>query len=188
MGQAGNTGFVRRRNYFIDRKFQTKFIIEFCLLVAITVLVIMAILYILSKKATTVSFVNSRVVVQSTADFLFPILVQTVIIATAVVSVATILIVLFISHSIAGPAYRFKKVLSSLGYGDFSGECRIRRTDALQDVAGVLNETMSKIRSVLKDLDSSLLDLKGKLEKGASPEELKKTVSDIDRKLRYFKF
>ena len=187
---------TRRKNYFIDKKFQTNFILKFCLFVAGAGILILAALYMLTKKATTVSFVNSRVVVQGTSDFLFPVLIQTFIVGTVIVSIATIFFSLFVSHRIAGPAYRFKKIMSSLKDGDFSGECRIRRNDSLQDVAAAVSDMMANVRKVLASMNGSLARLKERLEgmqdsKGADDtqlKELKKEVSELDRALRHFKF
>ena len=187
---------TRRKNYFIDKKFQANFIVKFCLFVAGTGILILAALYMLTRKATTVSFVNSRVVVQGTADFLFPVLIQTFIVGTVIVSIATIFFALFISHRIAGPAYRFKKVISSLKDGDFSGECRIRRNDSLQDVAAALSDMMANVRKLLTAVNGCLAKLKGRLEtmqssKGADEAQLtdlKKEVSELDKTLRRFKF
>ncbi|MDP6686286.1 MAG: hypothetical protein QGI05_04970, partial [Candidatus Omnitrophota bacterium] len=85
----------KRRTYFIDKKFQTKFILKFCALVAVGGFLTIGILYCLAVQSTTVSFVDSRVVVQTTADFILPILLQTVLIVMIVVSFATIFITLF---------------------------------------------------------------------------------------------
>jgi len=196
MDISGTTGhYTRRKNYFVDKKFQGSFILKFCLLVVAAGALMMAALYLLAGKAATVSFVDSRVVVQSTADFLFPILMQTLIVATVIVGVTTVFFTLFVSHRIAGPAHRFKKILSSLSEGDFTGECRIRRGDSLQDVASALNEMMASVRRNLKALDDDLAGLKRAVEvmQGKSgtddPElnELKKAVSELDSSLHRFK-
>lgn len=177
----------KRRNYFIDKKFQSNFILRFCFLVVVTGTLIMAILYAMAGKANTVSFVNSRVVVQNTADFLFPLLIQTFVISTMVVGLATIVITLFISHRIAGPLYRFKKVLRSLGEGNFSLPCKIRRKDALQDVALAFNDMIANVRKIFGLIDKDLKNLKGKLEVG-DLKEIKKSVSEVDKDLHNFKF
>ena len=177
----------KRRNYFIDKKFQSNFILRFCLLVVATGALIMAILYAMAGKANTVSFVNSRVVVQNTADFLFPLLIQTFVISTMVVGLCTIIVTLIISHRIAGPLYRFKKVLKSLGEGDFSIPCKIRRKDALQDVAAAFNDMITNARQNFDLIDQDLKNLKGKMEAG-DIKEIKKSVSEIDKALHHFKF
>ena len=177
----------KRRNYFIDKKFQSNFILRFCFLVVATGAFIMAVLYAMAGRANTVSFVNSRVVVQNTADFIFPLLIQTFVVSTIVVGLGVIVVTLFISHRIAGPLYRFKKVLNSLGEGNFSLPCRIRRKDALQDVALAFNDMIANVRKTFGLIDKDLKSLKGKLETG-DLKEIKKSVSEVDKALHNFKF
>lgn len=181
----------KRRNYFIDKKFQSNFIVKFCILVAVTGLLVMGIIYALAKNATTVSFINSRVVVQSTADFLFPVLIQTFIVTTVLISLATIFFTLFLSHKIAGPAFRFKKVLKALAEGNFRGECRIRKNDSLQDVASSINDMMEDMRSVLKQTDariSALKDAAKDLPDQVGRDKLKQYVAELEKTFHHFKF
>lgn len=161
--------------------------LRFCVVVAATGAFIMIALYVFAGQATTVSFVNLRVVVQTTADYLFPILLQTFVVSTIVVGLATLLIMLFVSHRIAGPAYRFKKVLETLSGGDFSIDCRIRSKDSLKDVAAAFNDMISGVREKLRRMDSQIKDLKEKLD-GGEPREIKRTVSELEKSLHHFKF
>lgn len=177
----------KRKHYFIDKDFQTGFILKFCVLVVATGAFVIAVLYLLTGKATTVSIVNSRVVVQTTADFIFPLLIQTLVVSTIVVGLATVIATLFISHRIAGPVYRFKKVLASLGEGDFSLGCRIRPTDSLQDVATAFSTMLEKVRKTFVLVDKDLAKLKEQLDAG-DLKEIKKSVSDVDKALHHFKF
>ena len=189
--KAGDDGMNKRRNYFIDKKFQSNFILKFCILVAATGELIMSALYILAKNATTVSFVNSRVVVQSTADFLFPVLGQTFIVAIVLISSATIIFTLFVSHRIAGPAFRFKKVLKDLMDGNFRGECNIRKGDSLRDVAAAINNVMENMRLALKEIDISISDLKNmakNMPDKAGSGTLIKSVSELEKTFHHFKF
>jgi methyl-accepting chemotaxis protein len=187
----------RRRNYFIDKNFQTKFILKFCSLVAVGGLFTIGIVYLLAMRSTTVSFVNSRAVVRSTADFILPLLFQTVLIVTVMVSLATIIVTLLVSHKIAGPLYRFKKALKMLEEGDFSSNFKIRHYDQLQDVAEVFNQMISKIREELKSLRDNFQYLQEKLgnisehevveQKRSILNELKKISLDLSKIIRFFK-
>ncbi len=177
----------QRKNFFIDKKFQTDFILRFCLLVVVTGTFFMALIYVLAGKETTVSFVNLRVVVQTTADFIYPLLLQTLIVSTVVVGLATIAITLFVSHGIAGPSYRFKKILNALGEGDFSMGCKVRPKDSLKDVAGALDGMIDQVRKKLSHTDLKLKELKGVLET-KDLTEIKRSVSEVDRALHSFKF
>lgn len=187
----------KRRIYFIEKAFQTKFILKFCAIVGIGGLLTVGILYLLAGKTTTVSIVNSRVVVRTTADFILPILIQTVAVVTAIVGLATVVLTLLVSHKIAGPLYRFKKVINLLEEGDFSGDFRIRLHDQLQDLAQIFNNMITKTRIQLKALRDNLLSLKEKLDNVSEQEvsehkrsylsELKRISAELNRILQHFK-
>jgi len=187
----------KRRIYFIDKSFQAKFILKFCALVVLGGLLTIGLLYFLAMQSTTVSFVNSRVVVRTTADFLLPVLVQTVAVVVVVVGFATVIVTLLVSHKIAGPLYRFKKVMTDLQEGDFSQDFRIRHLDQLQDLAGSFNETIKKTRDKIKLLKEGLKALENGLNNISESEisdtkrsllsELKKASEELNKSIRYFK-
>jgi len=187
----------KRKNYFIDKSFQSKFIIKFCLLVLLGGLLTIGALYLLAMQSTTVSIINSRVVARTTADFLLPILVQTVVIVTIIVSLATIMVALLVSHKIAGPLFRFKKILETLGKGDFSSEFHIRHLDQLQDLAITINSMISTNKDEISKLKTGLTDLKSKLDsiseqdlpehKRALLNELKRIADELKNRASHFK-
>jgi methyl-accepting chemotaxis protein len=186
----------RRRIYFIEKKFQARFIIKFCILVILGSLVTGVLLYILSWRSTTVTFENLRAKVLTTADFLLPVLIQTIIVTTVVVGIATIILTLFISHKIAGPLYRFKKELGLIESGDLSRNFNIRRNDQMQDLAISMNNMINKLRDTLSGLKSQYSILKNSWDKFIRPaisqdkkmaEEIEKTIEEIRQKLEYFR-
>lgn len=172
----------KRRNYFIDKEFQTRFIFRFCLLVILSGLLTFGILCLLGRESTTVSIVDSRVVVRSTSDFLLPILIQTILIVMVIVGLATIAVTLFFSHKIAGPLYRFKKVIEALKAGDFSSSACIRKQDQLQDLAVKLNLMIEKVRDQVNLVKANVVKLKGK--KGNVSEQ---DIEELDKNIHFFK-
>lgn len=192
-----NEQVQKRKTYFIDKQFQTRFILRFCALVAIGGLLATGLLYLLAGKSTTVSIVNSRVAVRSTADFLLPILIQTVIIVLVVVSFASVIITLIFSHKIAGPLYRLRKAMEELGSGNFKEEFRIRNDDQLQKIAETFNNTIKTIREVVNNIKLNIQELRRLLEnikeedlpgdKRAILSELKKKSESLDGAVNYFK-
>ena len=141
---------------------------------------------------------NSRVVVKTTADFLLPLLAQTVLVVMIMVGVASIAVTLFISHKIAGPLYRFRKVIEAIAEGDFSSDFRIRKKDQLQDLAAAMNGMMQKTRGELKSLESDasrLKDAMGRIseadvaeEKRSALKDIRKAAEELERAIRRFKF
>jgi len=187
----------KRRIYFIDKSFQGRFMLKFCGLVAAGGILTIGLLYLWAARATTVSIINSRVVVNTAADFILPLLAQTVIIVTVLIAIATIIVTLFVSHKIAGPLYRFKKVMEAMGEGDFLNQVNIRKGDQLQDLAKIFDSMIAKNRAKIKALKADLGVFSEKLGRISESEvsehkrpylnELKRISAEIDRLINYFK-
>lgn len=174
----------KRKAYFIDKGFQIKFILNFCALVALGGVLTVGILYFMGMQSTTVSVVNSRVVVRTTADFLLPILIQTMLIVMIVTSITTAIVMLFVTHKIAGPLYRLKKVIGELCEGNFSIDFRLRRLDQLQDVAEVFNHMIKKVRghlSLFKEKSASLKEKLNDLSENEIAEHKRSQLKDLKR-------
>lgn len=187
----------KRSIYFIEKRFQTNFILKFCGLVAGGALLTIGILYFLASKSTTVTIVDSRVLVRATSDFLLPILMQTVVIVMFLVGLATVFITLFVSHRISGPLYHFKKTMEDLEKGDFSSDFRIRCLDQLQSLAETFNAMIGKTRKQVNLIKTNFSELKGKLDslsqddltehKKSALVELKNISKELDKIINYFK-
>lgn len=187
----------KRRNYFIDKNFQAKFILKFCLVMVLAGLAIIGVVYFFSLQATTVSIVNARVVVRSTADFLLPILWQTAAITLVAAGLVTIGITLIVSHRIAGPLYRFQRVMEAMEEGDFSRGFRLRTNDQFQKVANTMNQMLRTTRMqivCMKEMSGILKKNLDKIEDGeivssklTSLHEMKRVSKEIDALLGKYK-
>lgn len=187
----------RRANYFIDKKFQTKFIAKFSLLVLAGGLVTIALLYFLGLESKTVAILNSRVVAMTTSDFILPLLIQTVITVTIIVGITAGILTLLVSHKISGPLYRFKKVMQELEQGNFSSQFYIRSADQFHGLADEINSMIRNTKQEISVLKSKVISLRQKMEglnendlpenKRPSLMELKRITEELDKALRYFK-
>jgi methyl-accepting chemotaxis protein len=187
----------KRRKFYIDSVVQGGFIIKFCSLVGAGSVVMVGLLYLLARFSTTVSIIKSRVVVTSTADFILPLLVQTVVIVTVFVSIATVFMALFVSHKIAGPLYRFKQTFKELGSGNFTNQVRLRKDDQLQEVGGEFNQMITSVRNQVHQAQESLSGIKKDVDaigdfgiedtKRKQFTDLKHKLSDLEKALKFFK-
>lgn len=187
----------QRKNIYIDKDFQNRFILKFCAIVAAGVGVTILALYFLSRHATSVAFVDARVKVMTTADFLLPLMVQTLIIVMAFVSAGTVVVTLFVSHKIAGPLYRFKQTFHELTAGDLTRPVSLRNGDQLLDVAGDFNRMIMVLRAQLAEAKKILGALKEDI--GAIGENnvdearrqrflaIQNKVRELERSLEFFK-
>jgi len=154
MNQPKSPRQYQRRNFYIDKKFQTKFIIQFWLVLALGSLFTVAAVYFLASNTTTIGIMAGRISVHTTAEYLLPLMLQTVAIELIVVSFFTIVMTLFISHKISGPLYRLKMTLKDLGNGKLK-QMNLRQQDQLQEVAVSYNEAIEKLNDKIKKIQSS---------------------------------
>ena len=192
----------KRKHYFINKVFQSEFILKFCGLVIIGSAVFGIILYLFSKHTLTTSFENSRLVIKSTADYLFPGLLFGGLIVAIFTALAASVVVMLMTHRIAGPMYRFEKYISEIGSGRLYSDLKIRKKDQFQNMAGSLNKMTQDLKLGLVEVNevSEKLDkLIGQLSDSSSREillkedikrivnELKKDKQNLSRALGYFK-
>lgn len=192
----------KRKNYFINKVFQSEFILKFCGLVVIGSTVFGIILYLFSKHTLTTSFENSRLVIKSTADYLFPGLLFGGLIVSIFTALAASVVVILMTHRIAGPMYRFEKYINEIGSGRLYSDLKIRKKDQFQNMSTSLNKMTQDLKLGLVEVNevSEKLDkLIGQLSDSSSREillkedikrivsELKKDKQNLSRALGYFK-
>lgn len=152
-----NPAPFRRRHYFVKKDYQARFILRFCLIALAGALASTGLLLIFSQGTLTSSFQHSRLLVQTTSFAIMPAVIYTNAITLALILLATIVVVLFLSHKIAGPMFRFEKELQAIGQGDLSRRVRLREKDQFTDMAESLNGMTAglgqRVRESREDLE-----------------------------------
>ena len=183
----------RRRNYYVDKEFQKKFIIKFCLLVILGTVISGVLIYLMSQGTVTTVFENSRLKIKSTADFILPAVLGSSLIVIILVGLAAIFVTLYASHKISGPLYRIAKDLERVIAGDFKVKFSLRQHDQLQALAENIDKTVCMVREDIDGLKKGLLEIESALEElektGNSSKlgEMKNKLQDINKKLSKFK-
>jgi len=180
---------TKRKQYLINKSFQTEFILKFCGLVVLGCVVFGIILYVFSSRTLTTSFENSRLVVKSTADYLLPGLLFGCLIVGLFMAMASSIVVVFMTHRIAGPVYRFEKHIKQIGSGELSSDLKIRRKDQFRELVDVLNKMTYDLRLGLLRVIGVTEKLDGLIEKLSDTanskmllkDDIKKIVSELRR-------
>lgn len=149
----------QRRNYFIKKEFQTKFIIKFCVLLLLGVIISTILLFAFSQDTLTSSFQHSQLVIKQTGLAILPSIVYTNLITFALISIATIIVTLFVSHKIAGPLLRLEKELKIIGNGDLTGQVKLRKLDQITDLADCLNNTAASLRVKVAEIRTEVEEI-----------------------------
>jgi len=138
MSQESRT--YQRRNYFIKRDFQFKFILKFCLILIAGIIVSTGLVFLFSQQTLTSSFDNSRLVVEQTGYAIMPTLIITNLVTLAIITLAAIGVTLFVSHRVAGPMFRFEQDIKKIAQGDLSVRVNLRQKDQFSEMAYAFNE------------------------------------------------
>jgi nitrogen fixation/metabolism regulation signal transduction histidine kinase len=170
----------RRRNYFINKKFQRDFILKFCGLVVGGSITSGVIIFIMSKSTLTTAFENSRLVIKSTADFILPAVCLSSAVVVILVGLATIMITLFTSHKITGPLYRMEQDVKEVTAGNLKIKFNLRQGDELKRMAESLEAMVRQLQSNLTVIKNALLELESVDNMPAAKEILKKIKQELD--------
>lgn len=187
------TSAYKRRNYFIDKKFQLDFVFKFCLIVIAASILIGGVMFNLSRNSTTVAIADTKVVVKRTADFILPLAVQTIIIVTVFSALAVLALTVLMSHRIAGPLYRMRKEIDGLKGGDLCRNFTIRTKDQLQELARSLNDMGAALKQRQADIKEKAQNLRNYLRQrdivisAQEKKELESLLAEMDAALDYFK-
>ncbi|MFZ3064699.1 MAG: methyl-accepting chemotaxis protein [Nitrospirota bacterium] len=181
-----------RRQYFIKKEFQSKFIIKFCLIVILGAIISGIILYAYTNQRLGNTYLESLNAIKALNDNLISNLIYTSLITVIFISIVTIVITLFASHKIAGPLYRLEKSTEAIGNGDFTLETRLRENDEIIGVASALNEMAGKLRIKMIDIKKELEEVKDNSadiesaikDKKLSEKELKKQTTMLLNKIK----
>ncbi len=154
----------RRKNYFIDKKFQGIFILKFCLLMGLGLLVSAVILYLLSKSTVTTSFINSRLSIVNTADYIRPVLLWGGVSVFFAMALIGGLVFMFLTHRIAGAIFNIKRNLNNLANGDLTVRIKLRSTDHAREIADGINRIFESLRNKISDAKKTATDIEKEAE------------------------
>ena len=149
----------KRRRYFINKEFQLKFIVRFCLLILIGVIISTGLLFLFTHGTLTSSFRDSRLVIESTASAIAPAVIYTNLITLGLISLAALAVTLIVSHKIAGPVYRFEKEMREIGGGDLTKKVKLREKDQLKGMVESLNNMIASLKGKVLAIQSDVGDL-----------------------------
>lgn len=179
----------RRRNYYIKKEFQRNFIFKFSALVALGALISGAVIYYMSKSTVTTTFVNSRLAIKSTADFILPAVLLSSAVVFILIGLATVAVTLFTSHKIAGPLYRLEKDLGELIAGNLGITFSLRKSDEIKPIAVTLNILTQTLKTHVTLIKKAVDELEAKLNASCKdiPPEAKAKLENLKKEIAKFK-
>ena len=180
-------GPERRRKKYIKPLFQRRFILQFASLMILGCMAFGLSIYIYSHQTLTTAFVDSKLRVMNTGDFLVPALIfLTLVVASALAFVSGFRLLIF-SHKIAGPLYRLEKSAEAIGGGDLNLSIRLRSGDELQDFAQTMDGMVRDLRSRAIQIKKQNDELRELLQRAGQisgiPNDLLQALRDTQKRL-----
>ncbi len=176
MPQGGKTN--KRKNYFIKKQFQVRFILKFCILLLAGVILSTGLLFLFSQDTLTSSFQQSKLEIRNTAVAILPSVIYTNLITLGLVTLATVIVTLFVSHKIAGPLFRFEQELKEIGEGNLTKRVVLRKKDQITDMADRLNDMVASLQEKIRDIQG---DVEG-IRRSASQQKAQGSlIEDLDK-------
>lgn len=149
-------GSVKRRQYYINKKFQAGFILKFILVLVLGGVLSVVITLLTTNSTLTSSYDGARLVIEKTSFAILPSVVITSLITTLVIGIVAVVVTLLVSHKIAGPMYRFEKDIEDIGAGNLQKKIRIRDGDQFVVVAENLNQMVDSLNHQLREVRSEI--------------------------------
>jgi methyl-accepting chemotaxis protein len=167
--------FTKRKNYFIEKKFQAKYILLTVLMLLTYTFLFVVIIF--APYMLTLYF-DYPIAEKADAARVILLLHGTIWPWLGGIILFFGVISIFISHKVAGPLFRIKKALSQVTDGDLSVVIKLRKWDDLKDLADHINKLIEELRTFVNTLknDYDLLsdyiqELEQKIETKALNEE-----------------
>jgi methyl-accepting chemotaxis protein len=176
----------RRRNYFIRKDFQGRFVLRFFLAILVGAIVFTAILSIFSAHTLTVTYEDSSLRLDRTPKALFLHMVRAYGVYILVLGVVISVVSVFLSHRIAGPLFRFERSVEEITRGNLAFCVILRRKDEGKELAGLINTMIASLAGHVSDMrqqaDAAYAELEhlsqGLSHGHVSPGEIREHISE----------
>jgi nitrate/nitrite-specific signal transduction histidine kinase len=137
----------KRRTVFINKSFQGRFILNVFLLILLSGVCSALSIYWITGGDLQAQSQTAHENITNAIDHLGLSIVIGNLVALVIVGSLTIFMVLYASHKIAGPLYRFEKLCTQIGDDQLDTITSLREHDQLQELGTAFGEMVAKLRS-----------------------------------------
>ena len=153
----------QRRWYFIKSTFNIKILLLFIVILILGVIILGFELYIFSSSELDTRLFQAHTRIMNSWEILLPTIILTMISVFILVFVITLFMVIYLSHKIAGPLYKFEMIADEIGNGNFKVNVKLRKKDELIPL-------QTAFENMLDNLHSKIMDFKRNFEKTKNTE------------------
>ena len=182
----------KRRNYFIKRELQGKYVFNAFLLSVAAILLLAFLMGVFSANTMTISYENSDLKLGSTPVMMAKSFLTANWITLMFGGGLLVWLAIRFTHRVAGPIYRIELELDQMIKGDLRGRIHLRPNDDVKEMANLVNQfkdllekRLQRVNDITAEMERNTQDLT------QSPEErLNKNLvlaHEISSELEFFK-
>jgi hypothetical protein len=170
----------RRHIILINRDFQFKLIGKFIIINILIMIIFGFFLYIFLNSEVESNLLSAHVTYKNVKDMLFPIILTLSIINVLVSSIIIAVFVLYASHKVAGPLYRFNEALTSILNKNLKTFTALREGDQLYDCSITLTQVSQVLTKDISEIKDAITDVKNLCNKSSQKEKIIKKVKELE--------
>ena len=178
---------TRRHTILINKNFQFKLILKFLVVNIIIMILFSIFLYIFLNSEVNTNLQSAHVAYKNIKDMLFPIILTLSVLNTIISSILISIFVLYTSHKIAGPLYRFNEALKSILNRNLHPITSIREGDQLYECSSNLKQVSHIFADDILDVKKKIHELKSLLKKNTKKNDLLKKVEEVEVVINQYK-
>ena len=154
----------QRRWYFIKSTFTIKMLLLFVVFLILGVTILGLVLYVFSSSELDTRLFEAHSRIMNSWEILLPTIILTTISVFILVLLITLYLVIYLSHKIAGPLYKFEIIADEIGNGNFNVNVKLRKKDELTPL-------QTAFENMRDNLHGKIMDFKRNFEKTKNTEE-----------------
>jgi len=157
----------KRRNFFIKKELQGKYIFSFFIFVILGSILYTAIFSMLSSNTISIVYKDNNLMIGRTSSILFMEMLKANWILILSGGIIVVIISVFLTHRFAGPIYKFERTIDGMALGNLDFHIRLRKHDEGKDLA----EAINRLKNTLASNIDSMRGLSDEIER-----DLKKAI------------
>jgi len=138
---------ILSRHYYINKQYQSKMILKFCLLALLSGTLFCISFYAAMDRDISGGYGQALEGMRYIREAMIRNFLYTEAAIIVLLGIAVAAISLVMSHRIAGPLWRLEQTAKSVGEGDLTCEIHLRNTDEIKSLADQMNRMTSRLRT-----------------------------------------
>lgn len=175
----------RRNIVLINKTFQFRLIFKFILVNIIITFLSGLLIYVFFNSEIKANLQTAHVTYTNMKNMLLPIIFTISTLNVLISSLIIFIFVLFASHKIAGPIFRFHQALKEISNRNFKTLTGIREEDQLYECSVALKDMVNALSDDLKQIKNKTEEIQSiKTDSAADVKEMVKQIEDIINKYK----